>query len=124
MDGATALGDDPVDGRESEPGAFAGLLRRKERIERARSRAFVHPLPGVGNGQRDPGSRVVISVAGRIRVARVDVRRHDRELAARRHRVPRVDRQVQDHLLELARVGLDVSQLRVEYDLESNVLSD
>src|SRR5262249_59058034 len=36
----------------------------------------------------------------------------------------RVDRQVQDHLLELARVGLDVSQLRVEYDLELDVLSD
>ena len=48
----------------------------------------------------------------------------ERERPAPRHRVARVDAEVGDHLLELARIGDDVAQRRVEMQLKLDVLAD
>ena len=44
--------------------------------------------------------------------------------AALRHRVARIDHQVEDHLLHHARVGLDMRQRRGVMALQVNILAD
>jgi hypothetical protein len=48
----------------------------------------------------------------------------DHELAAGRHRVARVQGQVQDHLLELGPVGPQIAGARVQIHLEFDLLAD
>src|SRR5256885_1284078 len=56
-DVATALLDDAIDGRETEPGAAADRLGRKERLEDPRLRVLIHPSAGVGDGQHHVRAR-------------------------------------------------------------------
>ena len=81
--------DDPVDGREPEADAL--VASREERFE-------------------DPGERLLVHADARVRDDELDgtvagVARRDRQPAAVRHRVARVHGQVDDDLLDLARVG-------------------
>ena len=62
-------------------------------------------------------------VAGGIVRVELDVRRLDRQLAAVRHGVARVDRQVHEDLLHLHRVGPDVAEVRRRREMEVNVLA-
>ena len=63
-------------------------------------------------------------MARTIRFVDVDVRGFDRQAAARRHRVARVDRQVEDDLFELAGVGPDARQRRRERRRELDVFAN
>jgi len=48
----------------------------------------------------------------------------DDDTSAAWHRVARVHDEVHDDLLDLARVGLDVSQIRLEVGFQIDVLAD
>ena len=63
----------------------------------------------------------MLAVAARLEL---DGRRLDRERAAVGHRVARVHGEVEDHLLELPRVGLDRAGSGVEVHDERDVLAD
>ena len=56
--------------------------------------------------------------------ADVRVRGANRQLAAGRHCVPSVQCQVDDHLAELARISLDARHVRLEVDLDRDLLAD
>ena len=101
-DPAAALGHDAVHGRQPQAGALADLLGGEERLEDPRERLLVHALAGVGHHQRHEwvGPTLGAHAGGLPRVASDDA-----DGAAGRHRVPRVDHQVQDRLLDLDRVG-------------------
>ena len=86
-DRAAVLLHDAVGDRQAEAGALADLLRREERIVDPRELFGRNPGAGVGDFDR--------------RADRALRLRDDREPAALRHRVARVQEQVQEHLLEL-----------------------
>ena len=57
VDAAAGLHDDPVDGREPEPGSNAVLLRREERLEDVRQNLCGDPGTGVRDGEHDVAFR-------------------------------------------------------------------
>src|SRR6185437_13542066 len=85
-DHPVVLVDDPVGDRQAEAGAAADRLGGEERIVDARQLLWRDPRSGVGN----LGDRLAVDNA----------RRH-RQPAALRHRVARVEEQVEKHLLQL-----------------------
>ena len=106
---AARLLDDPVDHREPETGALADGLRAEERLEDARARLLVHAVAGVGD--RDDGVAVLVA-------------RGDREGASVRHRVARVHCEIDEHLPELARVGVHAHEIRIEVRDDGDALAD
>ena len=111
MGSSAALRDDPVDGREPEPRALARLLRREERLEDPRPHRIVHADTGVRHREHGvpPGwCRGLIGWAG-DRDARDDLDR-----AASRHRIAGVRDEVDEHLVELGRIGLDRGHVGAE----------
>ena len=123
-DAAAALLDDPVDGGEPQPGALALLLGRKERLEDVGLRALVHAAAGVahrhqhvragGDGEEPTG----------IGLVQLDVGGFDGEPPPVGHGVAGIDGQVHDHLLDLARIGKDAAQLRMENGMQFDVFPD
>ena len=71
---------------------------------------LVHPDAGIGDGEHHVGARRDPEVLCARRLVEFDVGGLDCELAALRHRVPRVHDQVHDDLLDLARIGLHVAE--------------
>src|SRR3954471_24849082 len=91
-DVAAALRHDPVDGREPEARALAGLLRREERLEDVLARLLVDAGPRVGDAERDvrPG---LGAQELRVGARELGVPGRDRKHAALGHRVASVDRE-------------------------------
>ena len=83
---AVVLVDDAVGDRQAEAGAAADRLGREERIVDARQMLRRNARPGIGDL--------------RERAIAVDPGRH-RQPAAARHRITRVEKQVQEDLLQL-----------------------
>ena len=95
---------DRVDGRQTEASAVADLFGREERLEDMRFGGVVHAAARIAEAQLDEVS------SGRCRSPHLivrDVRRFNREDAAARHRVARIDGQVHQHLLQLRGVPLN-----------------
>ncbi len=109
VDRAAALRDDPVDRREAEAGAFADILRREERLEDADASLVVHPDAVVRDLEHD----LIVVVS-----------RRDRQRPVARHGVPCVHGEVQEHLPDLARVGLDRPQGGLELELHLDAFAD
>src|ERR687892_1742453 len=124
-DEAAALLDDPVHGGEPESGPLSDLLRGEERLERVRLRLRVHAAARVAHLEYDvgPGPHPA-GPTGRERLVHVGVRRLDDEAPTVRHGVARVHHEVGDHLLELARVGLDAAEVRLDGGDQLDVLAD
>ena len=99
-DAAAVLLHDRVGDRQPEARALADLLRREERIEDLRLHLF-----------RNPGPIVVDLEDDRVAV-RVVPGAHDQHAAAVRgeHRLLGVDDQIEQHLLELMRIGEHLRQ--------------
>ena len=86
VDRALVLAHDAVGDRQAEAGALADRLGREERIVDARQVLARNARPGVADFGHD---------------SPVFDARADRQPAALRHRVARVQEQVQEHLLQL-----------------------
>ena len=124
-DMAAGLRDDPVDGREPEPGALAGRLRGEERVEHAVERLALHAHAGVADGEHRRSRPARAPTCWRANCsssstfAVVIVR-----LPAVRHRVARVDREVHQDLLDLARVGARVAEVVGEVRRQLDLLAE
>ena len=113
------------DAAETEPGAGAELLGRKERLRRALQNLLRHADTGVG--ERAGRSRLH---AHRDRFAASSVKRHiaclDGKLAAPRHRIARIDGEVQYRAVDFAGsvgVGQSSSKIRNERNGAPSVCS-
>jgi len=102
---AAELGDDAVHGGQAQAGAFALGLGGEERLERPVDDVLGHPGAGVADFQADVPPRRQPDAAGSM--VRVDTLAGggDDQLPACGHGVAGVDGQVDEDLLDLARVG-------------------
>jgi hypothetical protein len=85
---------------------------RVERLEHPRGDVRAHPGAGVADQQPHvpPGDRHGVQIG--LPVVEVGLARLDDQGAAAGHRVPRVDRQVHQDLLDLPGVGVDGQRVR------------
>ena len=83
-----------------------------------------HAAPGVGHRQHHLPPGTDVSAVPQTRIVPFDVMGFDDQLAAVRHGVARIDRQVEDHLLDLTRIDLDRIELRIEDGREPHILSN
>src|SRR5438128_8728510 len=93
----------------------------------SKSRPFVSasmPWPVSRNGEHDVPPRSQAFVRLRQIFVDIDIRRLDRQLAAVGHRVSGVDDEVDEHLLDLARIGLDAAESTAEDGDHLDVLAD
>src|SRR5258708_2175051 len=101
-DGAPSLPHDAFDGCEAEPGASAWRLGREERLEDAPNYPLGDARSRVAHEERNV-------FAGResltVPAAEDDVLRFEQEAPAVRHRIPRVEREVDDDLLDVPAIG-------------------
>ena len=106
-DRTAALVDDAIHGREAEPGALPQLLRRVERLEEMTQDRAVHADAGVADGEHHVRAGTRAWMLGGVSLVEFHVRGLDRQHAAARHRVAGVEREIEDHLFNLARIGAD-----------------
>ena len=99
-----------VHGRQAHAGAAALVLRREERLEQVPEDVGRDPRSAVGDVDAHPRLGVARrrSAAGVARLGLAQPRRAQRERAPVRHRVARVDGQVEDRALELGQIAVDV----------------
>src|SRR5581483_3305607 len=123
FDVAAALLDDAVDGGQPQPGPRPRRLGGEEGLEDVRQGVGVHAAARVADGEQYGGGCRAGRSSSPVRADR-GVRRLQGQGATLRHRVPRVDGQVEDHLLKLAGVGLDRGQVRGQGELQLDILAD
>src|SRR5208282_2171559 len=106
-DMSSALLDDAVDGGEAKTGAFAQLFGGEEGLKDAGDGGFIHAATGVADGEENVFSgRHALMLIGESGVEFLGASLENK-LAAPGHSVARVDRQVDDDLVELGGIGFD-----------------
>ena len=118
----SVLRHDAVRGREAEARALARVLGREERVEAPCHSGRVHP--GAGVRHADPGPPRVSPRRAIVGVGRLEVAEPDGQGPAVGHRVVRVDRDVDDDLLELTRVDADEAAQRPKPELEPDIVAE
>ena len=124
VDVAARLLDEAVDHAEAEPAADPRPLGGEEGLEGALEHLRRHAVAGVGDGEQDVGARPQTELE--CRIVRVDLRtrRLDDEPAALRHGVAGVDREVEQRVLHLPRVGQGQGQIGGEPGLDADHLAE
>jgi hypothetical protein len=84
----------------------------------------VHARPGVRDREAHVLTRRNDARIGDGVPVHVDVRRLDREHAPVGHRIARVHSEIEQHLLELAAIGLDPAEVAVELGADLDVVAD
>src|SRR5262249_32948394 len=123
-DAAAALLDYTVGSRQAEPRAFAMFLGRKERLEDALLGLFIDAYSGIADGQHHVVAAGRIGMAFGIHGIESDVAGLDGQLAAARHGVARIDREIHYDLLDVRIVGPHGPELWIEVGLQGDVLSN
>src|SRR5205814_7522568 len=103
----SALLDDSIDSRQPEARPFSLLFGCEEGLEDVDLGLGVHPVACITHGKHDVFSGRRWRVSTGIFVIHGEIPGFDDEFSAVRHRVSSIDRQVQDDLLDLTRVGPD-----------------
>jgi hypothetical protein len=101
---SSALPDDAVDSRQPQACPPALRLRGEERLEDARARGFVHAAARVTHDKRDVAARLHVRAQRGRRSIEVRVRGLDGESSSSGHRIPGVNDEINENLLELALV--------------------
>jgi len=107
----------------TEPGAFSALLRREERLEHVPLGRAIHSNPGIAHGEKHVRPRDDLGMLVRIVDIERRIRGRDGELAARRHRIARVDDEVHEHLFDLSGIGAHAPEAGCRQRLELDVLT-
>ena len=122
LDRASRLPDDPVHGGEPQAGPAPRPLGGEEGLEDALQRRAVHAGAGVANRKgRVPSRGQRLAMAGLV--IEDLLAGGDAQDAARPHRVARVRDQVQEHLLELTRIGADYRLPRAQANLDLHAVA-
>ena len=108
--GAPVLRDDAEDRGEAHTRALVRLLGREERFEDVVLHVPADALARVGNGEHDEVAGPAFRVAVQVRIGQGEFGRRNHQTAAAHHRVAGVDREIEEDLLELGRIGLDVGE--------------
>ncbi len=124
FDVAPDLLDDAVHGRQAETGAFPESLRREERFEEVRPRVRIHSAARVANDQRHVGTGRDGRVDARFGTGEPLHRRFNHQRAPARHRVSRVEGEVQERVFELDGIPPDGSNLGAELSVDFDVLTE
>ena len=85
---------------------------------------FVHAGAGVADRQHNVGAGPNTDVRARIFTVQLSVRGFDGQVASLRHRIPRIDDQVNQHLFDLAGIGFDALQIGCQFRAELNVFTN
>src|SRR5216684_7308231 len=110
-DVTAALFHDAVDRRETETSATAAFLRGVKRFEDVGDRIGRHARAGVRDGEQDVWSGNDNSVIARVRRVEINVAGLDEDATTVGEGVARVHDQIHNDLFDLARVGLDGSEI-------------
>ena len=102
---AAALLNAREDCRKTQPGASTHGLRGEERLEQPRLGTGVHADPRVRNAESDVAAGSEPDVVGGKALVEIDVCCIDSQPAAVEDCVPRIQREVEDDLLDLSPVG-------------------
>ena len=121
LDVPVGLLDEAVDHAETKAGSLADFLGGEERIEHPFQVLGRNSGAGVAHRDHDIGSRRDLDIHVRIGLIEIDVLGLDREAAAVRHGVARIQRQIENGGGELVRIdqrrpGI-VGQQRIDLDL-------
>ncbi|SIT41218.1 hypothetical protein BN2476_270031 [Paraburkholderia piptadeniae] len=118
-----ALLDVPVRHAQAKAATFTLPLGREKRIKRLLHHRRRHAGAGVGHGHHHvlAGRHVLQTVC--IVIVEHRVGRFERQLAALRHRVPCIDGQVQNDVLQLVRVQHRIPEPTRNDSLDENVLA-
>ncbi len=115
------LFDEAVDHAETEPRSLSDVLGGEERFKHLFELAGGDPLAGVAHRDHDVVARIDLAAHGGIILVEHHILGFQRQLAAVRHGVPRIQGEVQDRRRELT--GIDqgrrgiVRQHRFDFDL-------
>ncbi len=101
---------DAIRGGQAETGPFSPLLGGEEGIEDAQPGVLVHAVPGIGDGDLDVGTRLHI-VRRHIGLVQFDVVGLDVEIAAAGHRLPCVDENVKESVLDLTAIHFHAPEI-------------
>ena len=123
-DVTAALLDHAVDRRQAKAAAFALLLGREERLEHARTGRRVHAFAAVADREHHVRARLDRDVRQRVRGVQFDVGSLDRQPPAGRHRIARVDREVDENLLHRRRIDRHLTQIGRERGDQLDILAD
>ena len=110
---------EPIDRAEAKAGPPPRLLGGKERLERAGDDIGRHADPFVGHREFDVVTRSCIGRMRQIVLRQCDIAGLDQDPAAVRHGVARIDRKVQNSILDLA--GIDPCHPEVRGQLGGHV---
>ena len=121
MDGAVVLLNDSVNRAQTEATSLAYCLGREERLEKVLENLGVHADSRIA----DPESGILpfLQAAFDTSLRRIDKRRLDAELASVGHGVARIGSQVDQHLLQLIRIGLDRNTVLLRHGMKADVLA-
>ena len=120
---AAGLLHEAIDHAESEPGAVALRLRREERLEDLVDNVGRNSATGVGHRDHDVLARGHLGVAFGVVIVEEGISGLDGELALTIHRVARVDRQVEQRILDLHRVDERVPKSAGDHRLDFDALA-
>src|SRR5206468_9913314 len=120
-DVAAALFHNAIDRRETEASATSAFLGGVKRLEDMGDRLGLHAGAGVRDGEQHVRSGNDNSVIARVRRVENNVAGFDEDAAAVEEGVARVHDQIHNDLFDLARVGLDGSEIFGDERLHLNV---
>ena len=123
-DSAAALFHRPVDHRQAEPSALAFVFGREERLKNMGLRLRIHSNPRIAHRQHHVAAGADRRVPLRRCGVQFDVGGFDRQAASSRHRVPRVNRQIHNHLLDSGRIGFHLPERRRRKGYQIDIFAD
>src|SRR5580692_8111428 len=125
QDVTATLLDDAVHGRKSQASTFSFFLGGEKWLEDAQLRFFIHALAGVSYREHNVKTRVNVGVfAANVLMVQSGVSALDDDFSTIRHGVFRIDHQIHEDLLDLARISTGSAEIGCELRLQLDVLPD
>jgi len=111
---------DAVDRGEPEAGAFPHGFRGKKGVKNPMDGGFIHPGPRVPDAGFHVASQFGAHLLRGSGVQR-DIFRRNVKIAAVRHGLPRIDKEIQEDLFDLPLVHIDRPDFLLEFDMDHDL---